>query len=64
MLPRHLAGEKPEKKHMVMQKEKNYADISETKGKAIAFANRSSDPGCLLLVGILNRETDWTEAGL
>ena len=50
-----LAGEKPEKSIWLCKKEKNYADISETKGKAIAFANRSSDPGCLLPIRDLSK---------
>ena len=50
-----LPGDKPEKSIWLCKKEKNYADISEAKGKAIAFANRASDPGCLIPIRDLSR---------
>ena len=48
-------GDKPEKSIWLCKKEKNYADISEAKGKAIAFANRASDPGCLIPIRDLSK---------
>ncbi len=50
-----LPSDKPEKSIWLCKKEKNYADISEAKGKAIAFANRASDPGCLIPIRDLSQ---------
>ena len=43
------------KEYLAVQKEKNYADISEAKGKAIAFANRASDPNAAPNPGLEQR---------
>ncbi|MBN37515.1 MAG: hypothetical protein CMI29_03540 [Opitutae bacterium] len=48
-----LSGDNPDKSIWICRKDKNYADISEAKGKAIAFAKRKSDPGCLIPIGDL-----------
>ena len=59
-----LPGDKPEKSIWLCKKEKNYADISEAKGKAIAFANRASDPGCLIPIRDLSKKKpDWIRPG-
>jgi len=50
-----LAGDKSDKSIWLCRKEKDYADISEAKGKAVAFANRASDPGCLIPVWDLSK---------
>ena len=50
-----LPNDKPEKSIWLCKKEKNYADISEAKGKAIAFANRGSDPGYLIPIRDLSK---------
>lgn len=50
-----LAGDRPVKSIWLCRKEKDYADISEAKGKAVAFANRASTPGCLIPVWDLSK---------
>jgi phosphate/phosphite/phosphonate ABC transporter binding protein len=50
-----LAGDKPDKSVWLCRKEKDYADISKVKGKAVAFANRTSDPGYLIPIWDLSK---------
>ena len=50
-----LAGDKPDKSIWLCRKDKDYADISQAKGKAVAFANRASALGCLIPVWDLSK---------